>query len=365
MIGAIMDRVDRYLGRGRHSIAVPVMDGPLHPNKMLDEAATLFEATEMDNLIAVEGAIWFSSGAWLMRVPAAGGTPEQVEELDADITCLAESGLGTMAIGVDGKGIVLRGGSHDGQRIETVGGRALLCPTAALFLDDHTLVVTVGARERLHADWKRDLMAHGKSGEVWKVDLTNGNAVQLADGLAYPYGVCQSSEGLVISEAWAHRVVLLVEGGKPRVLLDSLPGYPGRIINRAQGGYLLCIFAPRNQLVEFVLREPEFLRAMTETVHPDHWIVPSLMWGQGFKEPMQGAALKTMGIIKPWAPTWSYGLLVLLNDIFDPIQSFHSRADGDRHGVTSAVEFAGTIVAGSKGAGVAVSVTATETGGAA
>ena len=72
------------------------------------------------------------------------------------------------------------------------------------------------------------------------------------------------------------------------------------------------------------------------------------MWGQGFKEPMQGAALKTMGIIKPWAPTWSYGLVVALGDAFQPVASFHSRADGQRHGITSACEYGDGFLAGSK-----------------
>lgn len=356
MIGAITDQVDKYLGRGRHSIAVPVMDGPLHPNSRLDEAEQVFSAPGLDNLTAVGDVIWFSSGARLMRIPADGDEPETVAEMDAPITCLAADGTTALAIGRDGAGIVLRGGAHDGRQIETLGGFPLRCPTAATFLDTNTIVVTVGARDRPHADWKRDLMAHGSSGEVWRIDLPTGNAMKLAGGLAYPYGVCRAPNGVAFSEAWAHRIVVADSGGTLREVLKDLPGYPARIMSCSRGGYILAVFAPRNQLVEFVLREPEFLDAMTRQVAPDNWIAPKLMWGQGFKEPMQGAALKTMGIIKPWAPTWSYGLVVQLDEAFHPVASYHSRADGHRHGVTSVCERGLTILAGAKGAGVAIAL---------
>ena len=50
---------------------------------------------------------------------------------------------------------------------------------------------------------------------------------------------------------------------------------------------------------------------------------------------MQGGSVKTMGILKPWAPTFSYGLIARLNNELIPVKSYHSRADGVRHGVTS------------------------------
>lgn len=355
MIGAIKDRVERYLGRGRHSIAVPVMDGPMHPNHRLDQAEDLLAVPQVDNLTNVDGELWFSSDVKLMHHPVDAEGPQTVETFEAPVTCLAASPDRALAVGLDGKGILLRGGAHDGTRIETLGGKALSCPTAALFLDKDTLVVTIGAADRLHADWKRDLMARGRTGQVWQIDLPSGNATQLAGGLAYPYGICQAPQGLVVSEAWEHRLVVL-ENGKVRPVLEDLPGYPARIAAAADGGYALAIFAPRNQLVEFVLREPEFLHVMTTTVHPDNWIAPKLMWGQGFKEPMQGAALKTMGIIKPWAPTWSYGLVVALDEGLAPVASFHSRADGHRHGVTSVCMLGGKLLAAAKGAGVVVAI---------
>ena len=363
MIGAIRDRVDRYLGRGRHSIAVPVMDGPLHPNARLEDAPALFALDGIDNLSCSGDDIWCSSGATLLRA-APGGTPQPVDRLEAPISCLAASPSGALAVGLDGTGIAIRGGAHDGRCISELGTAKLVCPTAAVFLDEDTLALCIGTTDLPASDWKRDLMRHGRTGEVWQIDLRSGATEKLAGGLGFAYGICPTPEGLAVSDAWGHRIVLVRKGAPPRELLRHLPGYPARLITGPQGGYVLALFAPRNQLVEFVLREPEFLQVMTEQVHPDNWIAPKLMWGQGFKEPMQGAALKTMGIIKPWAPTWSYGLVVTLDEQFHPTHSYHSRADGTRHGVTSLCLRGGEIIAGAKGAGEAIVLKPLDTGGA-
>ncbi len=355
MIGAILDRVDKYLGRGRHSIAVPVMDGPLYPNTLLEDAELAFDLVDVDNLTSVGKTVYASSGEKL--ISWSGGAVDDVTSFDAPITCIAAAPNGTLAIGLDGHGIILRGGSHDGKQISAVNGTVLTGVTAAAFANDTTLYVTIGAKERLCADWKRDLMAHGKAGEVWKIDIATGNGTSIASGLKYPYGICTTANGVAVSEAWAHRVVHINDSGQNTVLVKDIPGYPARITPDGTGGYALAIFAPRNQLVEFVLREPEFLNAMTTQVHPNNWIAPKLKWGEGFKEPMQGAALKTMGIIKPWAPTWSYGLVVQLDQDFTPIASFHSRADGQRHGVTSVAALDGHILAAAKGTGVVAKLT--------
>ena len=71
----------------------------------------------------------------------------------------------------------------------------------------------------------------------------------------------------------------------------------------------LALFAPRNQLVEFVLREDDYRRRMIETIDPAFWIAPSLSSGASFLEPIQGGARKKLNMLKPWSPSWSYGLV--------------------------------------------------------
>jgi len=132
-------------------------------------------------------------------------------------------------------------------------------------------------------------------------------------------------------------------------VFDRLPGYPSRITPATAGGFWLSVFAARTQLVEFVLRETAFRKRMMAEIDPEYWIAPALSSGRTFLEPMQGAHIKTMGILKPWAPPRSYGLVIRLSPEGLPRYSLHSRVDGKNHGVVTAVECAGTLYALAKG----------------
>ena len=170
----------------------------------------------------------------------------------------------------------------------------------------------------------------------------------MAGGLAFPYGVALAAGQLIVSESWRHRLVR-IEGSAAIPVLRDLPGYPARICPAADGGFWLSVFAPRSQLIEFVLREKAFRSRMMAEIDPAHWVAPTLAHAQDFLEPMQGGALKSHGILKPWAPTRSYGLVIRLNAQFQPIASCHSRADGTHHGVTSCIEAGGRLLVASKG----------------
>jgi hypothetical protein len=64
---------------------------------------------------------------------------------------------------------------------------------------------------------------------------------------------------------------------------------------------------------------------------------------------MQGAHLKMMGIVKPWAPPRSYGLVIRLTEEGLIRYSLHSRFDGKHHGIVAAVECAGQLYLLSQG----------------
>jgi len=118
----------------------------------------------------------------------------------------------------------------------------------------------------------------------------------------------------------------------------------------------LSIFAPRSQLIEFVLREPAYRRRMMAEINPDYWIAPALANSRSFLEPLQGGGVKQMGVLKPWAPSRSYGLVVKLDAAWQPVLSLHSRADGTRHGTTSVLEMEGNLYIASKGGDAILSV---------
>lgn len=335
--------------------AVPMMDGPLKPNTVLDEAPVVARLPEIDNLTATPTGLIGSQRAKLLRIRMADGGTE-ARDFPAPISCLAADPSGALAIGLDGQGIVIEGGRHDGVHVKALGGMPLRAPSAALFLDSDTLVLANGSAEFIAAEWKRDLMNRRSSGSVWRVALgTKGReAVPLARNLAFPYGLAVGTGAtLLVSEAWRHRVVALDSSAAkpPEAVLSELPAYPSRLAPSSAGGYWLALFAPRNQLVEFVLREEAYRRRMVDTIDPAYWIAPSLSSGASFLEPIQGGARKKLNMLKPWSPSWSYGLVVRCDASMRPLESFHSRADGAFHGVTSLTESQGALCVGAKGAG--------------
>ena len=138
-------------------------------------------------------------------------------------------------------------------------------------------------------------------------------------------------------------------------MLEDLPAYPSRLTLGAEGEIWLALFAPRSQLVEFVLSENRYRRRMIDEVGADYWVAPCLRSGKSPLEPTQQGGVKQLGVMKPWAPTRSYGLVARLDAAYRPIASFHSRTNGRRHGVTSCLASEGRLYFTAKGDGVVAS----------
>jgi len=358
MIAALRNVYDQVLGRGSASVTVPAMDGALKPNAALDRGTTLTQLPAPDNLVARAGAVLFSSGAAVLSLAEDGSTLE-ILRCETPVAALATSPAGRLALAL-ASGVIRVSRDAADAPTQPVEAPALTCPTALAFLDEDTLLVANGSARNAAEAWQRDLMLRVAAGSVWRIDLRSGKAVCLADGLAFPYGLLPVGEGrqILVSESWRSRLLLLdaTAPSAPTESLGDLPGYPARLAPAAGGGVWLSVFAPRNQLIEFVMREPAFLKAMMAEVSPEHWIAPSLSSARSFHEPLQGGGVKQMGILKPWAPTRSYGLVVRLDAAFRPMGSLHNRADGRRHGVTSCLELGDTLLVAAKGGDELVAV---------
>jgi hypothetical protein len=358
MFGAFAGVLDRFRGGGEAAVTVPPMDGALRPNSRIENAPLIHSAKAPDNLVLHEGVVIFSSGTLLFEMGETGGAPTLKDELTSEITCLASHPSGMLAIGLAEGRIVIRGGMHHGAIISSVGDRPVVCTTAATFGDADTLFICLGSQRFAAAEWKKDLMSKNASGSVWRVEMRTLEATCLADGLAYPYGIAvEGRGGIVVSESWRHQLIVLMPQGRPRTLFDDLPGYPSRL-TRDPGhvDFWLAVFAPRTQLIEFVLREDDYRGQMMEEIDPEYWIAPSLHHPRSFLEPVQGGAVKQHGELKPWAPSKSYGLVIRLDGAFQPIESFHSRANGTRHGVTSCLLQGTSLIVASKGGDAIVAV---------
>ncbi len=384
MITALRDWTDRLLGRGDAAITVPVFDGALKSNNLLEEAAVWAKLDAPEDLATDGQSLFVADGATVLRYDAAdrSASATVVHRFDRPVTALAclpgsSSGTGGLAVALDGREVRIVGGVHDGRRWNAVGDKPLHAVNAISAGSDGRLVATDGSREHPAAHWKHDLMGLGRSGRLIELNPADGAARELAAGLAHAFGACAvadvaggvaggSAGGTVwVSESWRHRVMAFGAGQTARAVTDSLPGYPSRITpasGEQGGGYWLTCFTLRTQLVEFVLRESAFRKRMLKEIEPQYWIAPALNSGNTFLEPMQGAQLKMMGIVKPWAPPRSYGLVIRLSPEGRVRYSLHSRFDGKHHGVVSAVECQGDLFVLAKGCGriLRLSVTGAE-----
>lgn len=363
MIGGAIKRAwANFRGFDLTGSAVPPMDGPLRPNAKLDAAPLLLDLADVDNLVLCGKRIVCSVGHEIHTLePAAGhgGSALSIAATNSvgkPVTSMAATG-DLLAVAVEGEGIrIERSGGASAEWIKP-GELNARCITAMAFAGSSTLFVAVGSTRNSASGWKHDLMTKTATGSVWRVDLGARSAVPIVSGLAFPSGVIVSNDCVFVSEAWRHRVLSLgVDGSQQKVALGSLPAYPGRIAPASQGGFWLAMFAPRNPLVEFVLKEDEYRGRMIETIDPEYWIAPSLVTGRSFLEPIQGGARKKLNMLKPWSPTWSMGLVVRCDENMSMLRNYQSRADGGVHGVTSMCEADGRLLIGAKGSGKIVAI---------
>ncbi len=367
-MSSALRRLIARVTRAEEGITLPAMDGPLRPNTRLDMAAPVVELPNPDNLVAAGDAILATSGRRVIEIREGRAAPFLRGEFDADIVSLAFHPEGGLAVGLADGRIVLRGGRHGDRTIATLAGRPLVCPTALAF-DGDDLVVAQGSAIHGPSDWQVDLMCGGTTGSVWRIPRADeAAALRLAQDLAYPNGLLLDSQGtLIVSESWRHRLIR-IEATRPSpatVVLEQLPGYPARLAAASRGGAWLAVFAPRSQLVEHVLREPAYrTRMMAEIEDRNCWVAPTLRAGRHLMEPLQSGAARQMGNLKPWAPARSYGLVVRLGSDLQPLDSLHSRADGDRHGTTSCLEGNGRLLVTCKGDDIVVVADIGEPGGA-
>lgn len=337
-----MSRIDRWLGhffgRGEAAVTVPSMDGALRPNTRLDHLDAV--AIEQPDCLAWhQGETVVASGTCVKALKDG----RVLHDFNAPVTAMATLG-DSLVVAVEAEGLSRLSLSG----VETVEAGSLGHITA-LTTDGNDLLICEGSARHAPSDWRRCLMERGAygtdDGAVYRLSL-DGKLTPLAEGLAWPCGVVSTGDAIVVSEAWKARLVSLRDG---QPVLSDLPGYPGRLSPAKGGGFWLTVFAPRSQLIEFVLRENAYRHRMIAEIDPAYWVAPGLSNGRSFLEPLQGGAVKQMGVLKPWAPSRSYGLLVRLNERFQPIFSLHSRADGDRHGITGVLEAGDVLHIASKG----------------
>jgi hypothetical protein len=349
VIGALKGLSDRLLGRGEATITVPSFDGALKPNQILEKAETLREFEAPEDLATDGKALFVADGVTILRLDGTATT--EVRRFDRAISALCCLPDGGIAVALDGREVQVFATPSAPLPSVVFSDPSLNAINALAPGQGATLIASDGSTARPYRQWSHDLMERGRSGRVLVLDTATGRVRTLASGLSYAFGVCAAGGDIFVSESWRHRVIALGADGSRRAVRDNLPVYPSRLSAAPSGGFWLTAFAARTQLVEFVLRESGYRRRMMAEIDPEYWIAPKLRSGQSFLEPMQGAHIKTMGVVKPWAPPRSYGLVIRLDASGAPRYALHSRVDGVNHGIVAAVEMDESLFAIAKGPG--------------
>jgi hypothetical protein len=353
------DIVDRVFFPDRDVHAIPVLDGGFSPNERLDQARQLGETLNAPDALAMNdrGTLYASAGTTIFA--CTGRDFEMRKPLvsfPANAGGLAWSEATGLIACISGQGIcVVDEAGKVTHWLETVDGEPIHCPTAVAIDADGTIFLTDGSRHNISDEWLTDLMQkRAPSGRLIACDSELKHARVLAKGLDWPSGVAlaHDGQGILVSEAWQHRLSAFDHSGKGRrVLVNNFTGYPTRIVRGIHDDYWMAFFALRTQLTEFILREHAFRTRMIANVPPYLWVGPTLGGSFDYREPTQIGRIKKLGIQKPWAPPRSYGLVARLDANGRALESFHSRASGRLHGVTSVMVGGGAVLVASKGHG--------------
>jgi len=334
-----------FFARKRSDPPAMTLEGVLGPNSRLDEAAGMQVSAPGALAVTAQGQLLFSSGSAVQRLRAWGGKAERWAEFPARVTALACSPGGRVAVGLEGGGLVVA--DEAGRLLDGWTAPAdLLSATDCLFLSEDEVAVVdngYGAGEPFLALAPWDDAARGKVVAIARA----GAPRVVAGGLHCPMGVAQTRAGeLAISQL--ERANIVAPGGA--LLQSGFPGYPGRL-RRTETGYVLACLSRRDPLVEFLKTERDFVAEMKARIEPRHWIGPRANPEFSHDFPIELGAARLFGEVKPWAPSFSYGLVIELSDHFVPVASAHSRANGARHAISDVCVWNGALLAVSSASG--------------
>ena len=315
------------------------LEGALGPNGRLDDADAIAVAKPQAVCVNRDGHLLVSSGASVLRIPQWGKEPEIWGRFDAPVTALAASEGGRIAVGLSGGAIAVRGeaGEPLAGWTPASGPRAV---ADCLFLSEDELAVVdhgYGPGEPLLSLAPWDEVARG---QVTGINRTGATRV-IAAGLHCPMGIARGpGDTLVLTELERARVV----DTTGKVLQSGYPAYLGRIC-RIGNGYAIACLSRRDPLIEFLKTEQDFVAQMKAKIDPRHWISPRVSPEFSHDFPIELGATRLFGEIKPWAPSFSYGLVIETDSTATPVGSAHSRANGVRHAISDVTGWNGSLIA--------------------
>lgn len=321
------------------------LEGVLGPNSRLDDAEGFAVDAPEALCVSNEGHLLYSSGNRVHALRRWGEEARIWAQFELPVSALRSSPGGLVAVGLAGGRIaVLDHMGQPSQGWQQPGGLASV--TDLIFLsEDELAIVDSGYRADEHilsvAPW--DEAARGQVVTVTR----SGTPRILAKGLHCPMGMDRDAAGEPIVSLFERASIVDLSG---KVRQSGYPAYLGRI-RRIGAGYALACLARRDPLIEFLKTEPAFVAEMKASMEPRHWISPRPTPEFSHDFPIELGATRLFGEVKPWAPSFSYGLVIELDDKLMPVASAHSRANGLRHAISDVASWNGELIAASKASG--------------
>jgi len=334
-----------FFSRKRGEPPAMTLEGALGPNDRLESASGMAIASPDALCAPGDGRLLVSSGHEVLALAEWGGRPTVFTRFDAPVTALAASPGGLVAVGLAGGRVEIR--DISGTPVEG-WPRPPECAAVndLLFPSSHELLAVDCGLAGCEDFLPRAIWAGGGDGKV--VSLKRGGASRIvAQGPACPMGIAIGPDGEPVLSLLAEASVSRLDGS---VVRSGLPAYPGRL-RRMAGGYAIACLSRRDPLIEFLKTEPEFVAAMKSGMEPRHWISPRLTPEFSHDFPIELGATRLFGEVKPWAPSFSYGLVIETDENLMPVASAHSRANGRRHAISDIVEWQGRLLAVSRASG--------------
>jgi hypothetical protein len=330
-----------FFRRWRETLSMS-LEGALGANSRLDDADALPVTAPEAICVDRAGHLLISSGSNVFRLERWGKDPELWTSFEAPVSALAVSESGRVAVGLSGGRIRFCDASGQPLPDWTISASPHAVVDCLFLSEDELAVVDhgYGPDEPILSLAPWDPVARGQVLAISR----SGETRTIASQLHCPMGIAQGPHGvLVVTELERARVV--ETSGK--VVQAGYPAYLGRI-RKVGNGYALACLSRRDPLIEFLKTEREFVERMKSQIDPRHWISPRVTPEFSHDFPIELGATRLFGEIKPWAPSFSYGLVIETDRAVMPVASAHSRANGIRHAISDVLSWNGSLIAVSR-----------------
>jgi hypothetical protein len=336
------ESVSMFFRRREREMPGMPLEGALGPNSRLDDADAVAVAKPDAVCVNRDGHLLVSSGFDVLLLRDWGQTPERWASFDAPVSALAVSGGGQVAIGLAGGRLVVRSPSGEASPGWTPSSHPRAIVDCLFLSEDEVAVVDhgYGPDEPILSLAPWDDAARGQVIAISR----DGATRTIAAGLHCPMGMARAPNGSpVLTELERARVI----DATGTVLQSGYPAYLARI-RKVGSGYAIACLSRRDPLIEFLKTEREFVARMKATIDPRHWISPRANPEFSYEFPIELGATRLFGEIKPWAPSFSYGLVIETDSDMTPVGSAHSRANGFRHAISDVTAWNGSLIAVSR-----------------